>query len=1511
MANNSGLELLIGTKLNTQGAQQALDKFVKTASKTKVIDLGANGTQFNTLTTYVNNLGQSYQRLISAVKDGNGQWSVLQNQVTSVNKTFSNFGNSLVTTSKYTDKFVTDTGALRTVITEVNAKGERIRTTIDAVDNGLGRLTTTTRVYNETLQQQISEHVESINDQQKYLQGLEKESASKEKLSQSAEKSATAQEKDTQAKKENIKATEESANANKRLGQSFTDVIGKVAKFYVATLPIQAFRKAITDSIQVVRDFDSAMTEFAKVSTLSGSSLQEYADKLGELGKTVARTKTEMVESATEFKKAGFDEEDSAKLAQIASLYQNTADEELSASEATSVLVSQLKAFTELEDDVIHITDAINKVSQDFAVSSADIGKGLTQAGASLKTYGNSFDQTIGLLTAGTEIFQGKSQQVARGLNQIANRISKNEEALAKYGVAVKDQNGNLRSTFDVLRDLKSEWDKMSNTEQVALGTTLAGTNQYKILSAVMSNFDSAVKATNASISSYGTTMKQNEVYMDSLEAKLQALKTEFETLVLGNGGLQNFVKTIVELGTKILQFANSDVGQLIIKIIALNVATLTLINSFNVLKATAIGKWFVLLSTQISATGSVVKGLVLALKTLELNPIVLGIVALVTAIYGAKKAYDHFYPSVEKLQSKLKDSQSEYQNTVTELEGLESELKRVDEEIRNLKSQEKLSLTEEKDLTNLRLTSEELKKQIVLLKEHQSLKQKEVQANLDEYLNKNQTNPFRTKVVETGTVSPTYDEKKGLIDAKDVITVNEETNPIQILKDANAELIKYGQIIDELASKKENNPWTFSIEDQIVLDEAIEKYKLADEISIKYANDLSSAQEGADEASESYKKINEVLKEHTDIVGERSEALSNATDTLYLDNEELEDFTDTTEEATKSLKDMAKELGVTEDKILEYADALNTTIDGAYDYISLVKKVDSQMSDLSSAYSTLTKAVDEYASTGQISFETLNNLLKLNPEYIDCLTVENGMLKINEEALRKSEEAMMANVDALLAQQAEAEIAQIVNKYYSQSLDGLGTSAVDVGAKVEEAGLKAKQSGENAREGGDGWVDFWNSITRDTVVRNNDMQKEIDGVRDKYKKLREDAYNTHKTITSSTKSSSSANKGLSSSIDLVTKAIEKQINALKKEKEVALDAIESQIKALQKEKEARVKAIEKEIKALEKQKKEREKYWEDQLKKLEKENDERERGIELEEKKQKLALAQQQNVMLFKDGQFQYSQDEDAIASAQQDLQETEDKQTYERQKELIEELRDTELEWYEERIEALEEYKEMVEEYYDEQIEQLEEYKEYLSEYYDEQIEKLEETKERVNETFSAMSADLQAHYATMLADASTFVEAFNAIMAEMGKFGVGNNGETKMGFSTVGESTGDNDFKLSHYASGKGSIKDSELAVVGENPKYREIIIGSKLNHDQGVVMNLKRGSGVVNAGATNTLASLFNSLNGAKSNAVERTVNNNGTTISIGNISLPEVKDGNGFVEYLQNFSLDLTQKAYSF
>lgn len=283
----------------------------------------------------------------------------------------------------------------------------------------------------------------------------------------------------------------------------------------IFTKTVQLF----SDMIEQVYELDGALTEFKKVSDLSGESLDSYVSNLAELGKTTARTASEMVEAATTFRKNSFNDEDSARLATVATTFQNVSDTSITAAEAASFIISQLKAFGIEAEKAESIIDKVNETANRFSVGTNDLANGLELAGAAMGTYNNTIDQTIALVTAGSEILVGRSSQVARGLNTVAARLTSNEETLAQYGVALKEVDGSLRSTFEILSDLKPKWDEMSDADRVALGQTIAGQNQYKVLAAVMTNFATATDAVKVSLEADGSAARENARYMESLEA--------------------------------------------------------------------------------------------------------------------------------------------------------------------------------------------------------------------------------------------------------------------------------------------------------------------------------------------------------------------------------------------------------------------------------------------------------------------------------------------------------------------------------------------------------------------------------------------------------------------------------------------------------------------------------------------------------------------------------------------------------------------------------------------------------------------------------------------------------------------------------------------------------------------------------------------------------------------------------------------------------------------------------
>lgn len=195
-----------------------------------------------------------------------------------------------------------------------------------------------------------------------------------------------------------------------------------------------------------------------------------------------------MVEAATEFAKAGYDEDQSLELGRIALMYTNIADEAVSAGEAANFIIAQMKAFNIEAEDSMHIIDAVNEVANNFAVSSADIANNLGVSSAVMANAGNTYEEVIGLLTAGTEITRDASR-VANGLKTIALNLSgmndegeedlelmsKMESLFNKLGTTVYDSNGELKNTYELLSELAEVYPSLTNEQKSFVTETIAG----------------------------------------------------------------------------------------------------------------------------------------------------------------------------------------------------------------------------------------------------------------------------------------------------------------------------------------------------------------------------------------------------------------------------------------------------------------------------------------------------------------------------------------------------------------------------------------------------------------------------------------------------------------------------------------------------------------------------------------------------------------------------------------------------------------------------------------------------------------------------------------------------------------------------------------------------------------------------------------------------------------------------------------------------------------------------
>lgn len=205
------------------------------------------------------------------------------------------------------------------------------------------------------------------------------------------------------------------------LKDSWTKAIRSFTTYMSVTTVFYQGVHAIKSMVSEVKNLDDSLTEFKKVSDLAGDSLDRYVKKAYEAGETVAKTGRQVIEASTEFKKSGYTDDQSLELGKVALMYSNIADEEINAGNAASFIIAQLKAFNlEAEDttktleNAQHVIDSVNEVSNKFAVSSADIANNLGTASAVMANAGNTLEELIGLMAAGTEITRNAGK-VANG----------------------------------------------------------------------------------------------------------------------------------------------------------------------------------------------------------------------------------------------------------------------------------------------------------------------------------------------------------------------------------------------------------------------------------------------------------------------------------------------------------------------------------------------------------------------------------------------------------------------------------------------------------------------------------------------------------------------------------------------------------------------------------------------------------------------------------------------------------------------------------------------------------------------------------------------------------------------------------------------------------------------------------------------------------------------------------------------------------------------------------------
>jgi TP901 family phage tail tape measure protein len=334
--------------------------------------------------------------------------------------------------------------------------------------------------------------------------------------------------------------------------------IAKMGSWMVLGGVIAGIMRGVTGLYDAVVDLDTAMTELKKVTDETDESYDRFLSDAAQKAVDIGTSYSDYVTATANFARLGYSMADASDLAEVATIYSVVGDEISDVNEATSSIISTMKAFGIEASDAMTIVDKFNKIGNEFAISSGGVGDALQRSASAMAAANNTIDESIALIVAANNVVQDPAavgtmwKTVAmriRGAKTELEEAGLETEYMAESTAKLQDQikgltnvdgsggfdimadADNFKSTYEIILGISKVWEKMSDIDQAALLELLAGKRQGNALAAAIENMDDAVSAMNASVNAEGSALAEHEKWMDSIEAKQQKFQAQYQAL--------------------------------------------------------------------------------------------------------------------------------------------------------------------------------------------------------------------------------------------------------------------------------------------------------------------------------------------------------------------------------------------------------------------------------------------------------------------------------------------------------------------------------------------------------------------------------------------------------------------------------------------------------------------------------------------------------------------------------------------------------------------------------------------------------------------------------------------------------------------------------------------------------------------------------------------------------------------------------------------------------------------
>lgn len=328
-----------------------------------------------------------------------------------------------------------------------------------------------------------------------------------------------------------------------RLIDEMATSFGNTVKWGISSSVFNTLTGSLSKAWDYAKHLDSSLNDIRIVTGKSADEMERFAKIANNSAKSLGASTLDYTEAALIYYQQGDSDAVARAKADVTLKTANVTGQ--SGQEVSEQLTAVWNGYKVSAEEAELYIDKLAAVAASTASDLEELSTGMSKVASAANIMGVDIDQLNATIATVVSVTRQAPESVGTAFKTIYARMGDieagldAETTLGSYtekikeiaGINVLDTNGQLRDMGEVIEEVGEKWNSLSREQQIALSQTMAGTRQYNNLLALFDNWGMYTDALNTSAQAAGTLQKQQDIYMESTEAHLQKLETEWERL--------------------------------------------------------------------------------------------------------------------------------------------------------------------------------------------------------------------------------------------------------------------------------------------------------------------------------------------------------------------------------------------------------------------------------------------------------------------------------------------------------------------------------------------------------------------------------------------------------------------------------------------------------------------------------------------------------------------------------------------------------------------------------------------------------------------------------------------------------------------------------------------------------------------------------------------------------------------------------------------------------------------